>query len=315
MMYSNKFVMCVLYRGEVQKEKANGTVTLPFGAEYSLRFRNKNPRRAVVKIYIDGENVSGPGYVVNANDYVDIKRHHDKDRSFKFVSLDSPDAYEHGKNGPNDDKVKGTIEARFYLEKETPPKPIYLPVIQDHHHHHHHHDHDYWPPLKNPYQPNPWYDSTPRYTCGGSGYQAKGSSMGMSYNACSDGGGGTQGSAMPRSLNKTTCDTGSISCSMGNSQPVFGISESLSLQDGCTVEGAASGQRFGTTYIDTEETYTSLKLFLQGYQPEVQTVETNEGPKEVVQNDPNQDTKYCPDCGAKVAKKTAKFCHNCGSKL
>jgi hypothetical protein len=100
MMYSNKFVMCVLVNGQPQTEKANWVVTLPFGSEYALRFRNKHSRRAVVQIYIDGENVSGAGYVVPANDYVDIKRHHDKDRAFKFVSLDSPEQWTPGRTAP-----------------------------------------------------------------------------------------------------------------------------------------------------------------------------------------------------------------------
>jgi len=61
MVYSNKFVMCVLHHGHPLKELANGMVSLPFGAEYALRLRNKNNRRAVVKLFIDGENVSGGG--------------------------------------------------------------------------------------------------------------------------------------------------------------------------------------------------------------------------------------------------------------
>lgn len=118
MVYSNKFVMCVLVNGTPQSELANGTVLLPFNTEYVLRFRNKNNRRAVVKIAIDGENVSENGFIVPANDFVDIKRPANKDAAFKFVSLDSADAIDHGKNGPNPEKIKGTIEARFYLEKE-----------------------------------------------------------------------------------------------------------------------------------------------------------------------------------------------------
>jgi predicted RNase H-like nuclease (RuvC/YqgF family) len=43
------------------------------------------------------------------------------------------------------------------------------------------------------------------------------------------------------------------------------------LKDGCTVEGNVTGQSFHTVYIDLEETYTSLKLFLQGHEAEVQT--------------------------------------------
>lgn len=118
MVYSNKFVVCVLVNGVVQNELANGEVHIPCGSEYVLRFRNKHNRRAVVKFTIDNENVSGNGYIIPANDYVDIMRHADKDAAFKLVDLNSPEAVDAGKNGPNFDKSKGLIEANFYLEKE-----------------------------------------------------------------------------------------------------------------------------------------------------------------------------------------------------
>lgn len=129
-MYSSKFVMCVLLDGTPQKELANGEIHLPFGSTYTIRLRNRNSRPAAAKIYIDGENVSGEGWRIPANDKVDIRRHADRDVSFKFVDLDSAEAIEFGKNGPNHDKVKGVIEARFYLEKDKP-----APIRVEHHYH------------------------------------------------------------------------------------------------------------------------------------------------------------------------------------
>lgn len=260
MVYSNKFVLCVLVDGQPQKELANGVVSLPFGASYALRLRNKNDRRAVVKIYIDGENVSGGGYVVPANDFIDIKRHHDKDRSFKFVSLDSAEAVEFGKNGPNDDKVKGTIEARFYLEKE-----VKQPVIIDHHHHHHH---DHWYPkpvpypVYPPYQPMWTYNHTTTY---GSNASPRGMSAGGSIK-CQSAGGGVYGS-------NSDCygaDQASVDFAANRSEKTLtcglGVSSTPPpLQDGCTVEGHSTGQNFYAAYVDYEETYTSLKIFLQGH--------------------------------------------------
>lgn len=117
MVYSNKFVMCIIIDGKIQKELANGTVIIPFGSEYTIRFRNKNDRRAVVKFKIDGEDSSGNGYIINANSYVDIKRYAHKDCAFKFVSLNGEEAIDFGKNGDNSNKIKGLIESTFYLEK------------------------------------------------------------------------------------------------------------------------------------------------------------------------------------------------------
>lgn len=292
MVYSNKFVMCVLLNGRPQKEKANGVVPLPFGCEYSLRFRNKNNRRAVVKIFIDGENVSGEGgYVVNANDYVDIKRHHDVDRSFKFVELDSEDAIDYGKDGPNHDKTKGTIEARFYLEKEK-PQVIYRDIHHDHHHHHHH---DHYHPRPRPWpNPWPWYGNGPITTCGGGGTT---SSLGpttcggnMQAGTYSDDMQGTYSDQMLGGA-EVTCSTNAKRSSKGKGDDIATfkrisiplerkIQPPEDLQDGCTVEGYSTGQRFHTVWCDTEETYTSLKLFLQGYEEdEVEEVVEEVRPK------------------------------------
>jgi hypothetical protein len=293
MVYSNKFVMCVLVDGHPQEELANGVVKLPFGQEYSLRFRNKNDRRAVVKIYVDGENVSGGGYVIPANDHIDIKRHHDKDRAFKFVELNSPEAVDAGKNGPNPEKSKGLIEARFYLEKEYKYTPPYYPPIrwktEEHHHHHHH----YPPPPPSPWIRPLWYgaqDHT-RVTCdAGNAGSAQYSSgpIGMS-DAGADG--DMMTSFAPEEKTKT-CSIGGSSANAGgdiaqfkrisldrrsrlktsmseqhtNKVELSSMKSAPELRDGCTVEGGSTGQSFGTVYIDLEDNYTTLKVFLQGYE-------------------------------------------------
>lgn len=294
MVYSNKFVMAVLVNGRVQEELANGTVKLPFGAEYSLRFRNKNDRRAVVKIYVDGENVSGGGYVIPANDHIDIKRHHDKDRAFKFVELDSPEAVDAGKNGPNADKTKGVIEARFYLEKPEPTyfsAPYYPPVRHEEHHHHHH----YHPPVSPPpYYPRPspiWYglrgqvEGQDRSATLGSYSSGDTQSQNMSVSGSSGGArvglAGMRRGLMTRKSVKaspaletsvTASDfDGDVTCDFDPSEKM------LSLKDGCTVEGGSTGQNFGTVHIKLEDTYTTLKVFLQGY--EDAEVEVAEAPK------------------------------------
>lgn len=285
MVYSNKFVMCVLVNGRPQKELANGQVSLPFGSEYALRFRNKNDRRAVVEIWIDGENVSGSGYVVNAHSYVDIQRHHDIDRSFKFVSLDSEDAVDHGKNGPNHDKVKGTIEAKFRLETETPPV-IYRDV---HHDHHHHHDHYHPRPRPYPYHPpRPiWLtssnDNSGQSTYGG-GTISKGGTIRCSAKGISSGGGQTMDSML-------SADAGSVAdelhglrarafCNSAISPPV-----EKELKDGCTVEGHSTGQRFRQIHIDLEDAETCLKLFLVGFEEQEVVATAKKKKRKTVKDD------------------------------
>lgn len=282
MVYSNKFVMCVLHDGSIQKELANGVVKVPFGAEYTLRFRNKNTRRAVVKIFIDGENVSGNGYIIPANDYADIKRHHDVDRAFKFVELDSEEAHEHGKNGPNPDKVKGTIEARFYLEKE---KPVYYPTLKREIHHHHHYP-----------APQPWFTTdqnrpcSPNYTCdhiphlGDSGdtttdFDPVERSVGLTSFGFQKTVGNADAKlnmAAPTAETTKLSDSGDIATfkrrSLTRSRTKSAAPE-VELKDGCTVEGDTTGQSFRKEWIECEDTYTTLKIFLQGFEAEEDEME------------------------------------------
>ena len=257
MVYNNRFVLAILVNGRPQKELANGTVKLPFGVEYVLRLRNKNNRRALVKIFIDGENVSGNGYIIPANDYVDIKRHSEVDRSFKFVALDSEEAIDYGKNGPNPDKVKGVIEAQFSLEKET-PKPVEV------HHHHHYRERKIYPPIN---YPPIWmgtgsgekktitYDST----CTG----------GMSYNT---GEANLQSFSTNETLRGLESPKSIIgTCSLNSVKPA----QEKELFDGCTVEGTKTGQRFTSTYFVSDENWTSVKVFLQGYIPDEPIVQAS----------------------------------------
>jgi hypothetical protein len=274
MVYSNKF-MSVLVNGEPQKELANGVVKLPFGAEYVLRFRNKNNRRAMVKFTIDGENVSGNGYIIDANSHVDIKRHWDKDVGFKFVSLDSPDAVDFGKNGPNEDKVKGLIEAKFYLEKEN--KWVPAPVVE--HHHHHHYPLPRPQPWRyDPYPIRPMWCSTSESTCDsapprasfGIGGQSQrrmklASSGGTSYEATCSASPDAGMAKLAAFQNESAPTPTSF-----NAAPV--------LKDGCTVEGDTTGQTFNTVSFQAETDYVQLKVFLQGFDKKPEAVES---PKKV----------------------------------
>ena len=250
MVYTKKCVLSVLLGGKFLPELANGQVNLPFGSEYQLRARNKHNRRCAVKFFIDDENVSGNGYVIAANSYIDIERHADTPTRFKFVSLESGEAIDFGKNGPNTDRAKGVIEARFYLEKE----PVYTPVHQVY---------------GSPWQPNPYW--------GGGMFRARSmvSSNGMpsinSSNSSAD-----EAPMNSMGISDAACET---ACGTAQLTPRFlsfaprretgaaPVTRTAALKDGCTVEGGHSTQCFSATTIDLEEDYVSLKVFLQGYDP------------------------------------------------
>jgi hypothetical protein len=123
-MYKNKFVLVVYVNGKPVQDK-NGYVELPEGTEYTLRFRNKHDCRALVCFTIDDEDASGTGYIIPANDYIDIERFASTPKKFKLVSLESDEAIDYGKNGWQDG-TKGLVKATFYFEKEKSEKDVTL---------------------------------------------------------------------------------------------------------------------------------------------------------------------------------------------
>lgn len=327
MAYSSKFVLTVLRDNQIQKEFADGIVPLPFGSEYALRLRNKHDRRALIKLFIDGEEVSGGGYIVPRKDKVDIFRPVDKDAAFKFVSLDSSDAADFGKSD-NKDRKKGLIEARFYLEKEATPVPTHTTV----HHYHYRYKNDPWTLSSNPFVASTTWtannyvvgSSDPMGAQGCSGSKSKEETindlklnllasnqplLGMPVPEtnittsihCSNSFVGSSSSMINIPDMVMPCmDTysGCISSDVGDNDLSFmGSADSdADLEAGCTVEGSKTGQEFRNVRFYAEDDYVALKLTLQGF-----TVP--EAPK----------TEFCIKCGTKKQEK-ANFCGSCGSR-
>ena len=72
-MYNQKLVASLKANGKILREFKD-TVYCPFGAEYSILIKNLNTVRAVVNVYIDGENQTPGGLVLNAHQEVDLER-------------------------------------------------------------------------------------------------------------------------------------------------------------------------------------------------------------------------------------------------
>lgn len=303
-MYSSKFVACVLVNGKVLQERKDGVVAIPFGADYALRFRNKHDRRAVVRFTIDGEDVSGNGYVLPAHGVIDIRRHAAKNAAFRFVSLESGEAVDAGKNDGNADGGKGVIECRFYLEARE-----WVTTTTAIHHHHH------WtipaPPVQPFIQPNTW-PWLPTVWC------SSAQSLpidGSAYSATSTIGGVLNAQATPRSA----CATPNLSSSVTANDAGAVLAAAASLQDGCTVEGAASGQTFGATSLTLEPDCVTLRLVLRGYQPETYgTAYAAEKAAGRIADGPmlpDEPDRYCGQCGTKRRRRSDRFCPRCGSSL
>jgi len=73
MMYHQKMAVAIKTKGRVLRENKD-QVLVPFGSEYSILLKNLNTVRAVVNVFIDGENVVPGGLVLNAGQEVDLER-------------------------------------------------------------------------------------------------------------------------------------------------------------------------------------------------------------------------------------------------
>jgi len=326
-------VLSVLLNKNVASERADGVVPIPFGSEYGIRCRNRNKdRRALVKLFVDNENISGGGFVIEADDAVDIFRRSDVDAALKFVELTSEEAELTGKSD-NPDGSKGVIEARFYLEKEQPglkfplpkppkrnrklkqPQPLPLPY-----------PYPYPVPTPtpavpwkyvNPYQPvwiGPYTDNT--LGNGGITYSMGGTTLG---------GGGRGMSAGVQHFN--CANLGEMKCSLSAEAPPMNLEtgtglelpvtepsvapavpDTRKLEEGCTVDGGITGQNFRLVSFNAEEDFVTMKLVLRGFKPEA-------GEKVATTSIKAKEEEYCTNCGQKKGRKADKFCGKCGHKF
>jgi len=222
-MYSNGHVVAVQVNGKTVND-SNGKVLLPFGVEYSLMLKNRNDRKAVVRVYIDGDEVTKTGkLILEANSSLNLERYiddMDKGAKFKFVPLGHKDVDDKGNS------EKGWVEVRFQLVK--PPQ---MPVIihEDHIYHEHHH-HNYW---DYPHWKYPYYTNNPIW-----------------YSANS---GDCVGTLNNGGMNLTT-----VNC---NSNVTF--SSNFSQESGATIKGNNSNQKFSYSYVgelESQETVIRFQL-------------------------------------------------------
>lgn len=88
-MYKNNFVAVIKCNGKNLRDDSSGSVYLPFGSEYSILIKNKDSRRALVDIEVDGQNVlNGNKLIVGGNETQEIKgfmKNMNVTNRFKFI--------------------------------------------------------------------------------------------------------------------------------------------------------------------------------------------------------------------------------------
>jgi len=227
-MYDNKCVMAVMVNGKPLKERYDGTVEIPENSEYTLRFKNKNTQAVLVQFTIDGENVSGGGYVLEAGETANIKRFADTPKTFKFVDYESDEVILDGKNH---NSMPGLIHARFYFRKSdcswlySQPMTYQRSIINC--------------------QNKPWINNTYGVT-NGTLFTDR-SAVGGSLNTA----------------NSVTHDYQSINSVVFDSLSLNDLSPQADSNIGVTVEGGYSDQTFSTTYFPKGIMVGECKIILR----------------------------------------------------
>jgi hypothetical protein len=120
-MYNQKLVASIKANSKVLREFKD-TVYIPFASEYSILLKNLNTTRAVVNVFIDGENVVPGGLVIDPGRTVDLERwikNGNLSEGNKFKFIERTTAIE---DGPRGIKLEdGLIRVEYQFEI---PRPV-----------------------------------------------------------------------------------------------------------------------------------------------------------------------------------------------
>ena len=121
-MYNQKLAASIKSKGKVLREFKD-TVYIPFGSEYSFILKNLNTTRAVVNVFIDGENVVPGGLVIDPGRTVDLERwikNGNLSEGNKFKFIERTQAIEDGPRGIKLEDGLVRVEYQFEI-----PRPIF----------------------------------------------------------------------------------------------------------------------------------------------------------------------------------------------
>ena len=300
-MYESKLVASLKANGKILREFKD-TVYIPFGSEYSFLLKNLNTVRALVNVFIDGEDMTPGGLVLNAGQEVDLERsikggNLKEGNRFKFIERTS--AIE---NGPRGVKLEdGIVRIEFQFEKppmrvsnlpEWQRKSIYDNIRGDH------------GGIVGSAGTSEYPYAVDKFTKTFGTYSqvnVNGMLRGVDYSA------GESMKASATSAINSTLQAMNISATSAHEGQATMDSYVAPMNDvGITVPGSKSTQSFTTTYMNAMEPEKhTIVLKLLGEtpdnQPVIKPVTTKHKPK-------------CVTCG-KQNKANAKFCSECGTAL
>lgn len=278
MVYKDNFVAVVVCQGDILREDGN-TVHLPFGADYSLKFKNKEARKAVVTVNVDGQDViSGRGIIVPGGGDVELEGFMDANgvvgNKFRFIQKTKQIAEFRG------DRIDdGMITVQYRFEQ---PEPEVKRIVEEV---------DYYRRYRYPYprpypRPHPtWYGPEPR--------------LRMQSAVGRKGPGGSSAGPIGSS-NYLRGHVELMGCCHAEASNAVPIAD-----EGITVKGAESDQHFSTGYTRPLETNIhTITILLKG----------KKGAKSLKAPIKVRTKLQCPTCGSKH-RSDSKFCSKCATAL
>ena len=136
-MYQEKFVTAVLVAGKILREHG-ASVYLPFDQDFTLRFKNLNSVRALVRVSIDGQDATEgtSGLVVPANGTIDLERfikNGNLTAGNKFKFIERTVKIENGPRGIQLEDGLIRIEFEFEQQAAKTENHIYTTHVHDVH--------------------------------------------------------------------------------------------------------------------------------------------------------------------------------------
>ncbi len=280
-MYESKMAAAIKVNGKVLREFNKDTVYVPFGSEYSILLKNLNTTRAVVNVFIDGNDMVPGGIVLNAGQEVDLERsvkNGNLTEGNKFKFIERTGAVEQHRGVKLED---GLVRVEFQFEQ---PVPAYRP-----------------PPIWT----TTYGNNSQIYPQGGisgatpTSYNVNGVLRSVDFSS----NGATMQAQATAAVNQYCADNGIVSKSeVHDGSATMDWCDAPKNDVGITVPGSKSEQKFSTTYVGAlESTKHSMVFKLLGGEAVKQAITVKHKPR-------------CDTCG-KQNKATAKFCVECGTAL
>jgi hypothetical protein len=299
MMYQSKLVASLKANGKILREFKD-TVYIPFGSEYSFLLKNLHTQRAVVNIFIDGDNIVEGGLVINAGQEVNLERYIKngnltEGNRFKFI--ERTQAIE---DGPRGVKLEdGLVRIEFQYEKP-PMRVSELPRSIF--------NHIDFSNISGNMGSSEYPGVTDKYSksINNSWIQASGTSYSTNVNGAMRGVDFSQnGAAMQASAAAAIDKVAPQAAELHDGMATMDWMD-LHNEVGITVPGSKSTQKFQTvTMGQMESEKHSMVIKLLGETPDN---------KPVLKPVTVERKPECVTCGKKN-KATAKFCTECGTAL